>query len=120
MFINSFSFVIYNRDSRLNNKMVLENLSNLTDVGELEGAASVGEIAKDIWAGMPLELLNSFSWLLTIAKALGIVAIIYIVFLILRQIVNARSYKTLKNIEENTTEIKRKMDELIKAHKRIR
>lgn len=73
-------------------------------------AQAFGQI---VWESMPPSILNNFTFLLNIAKAIGILFIIYIAFLIVRAIIQTRQALRIKSIAENVEAINRKLDSLV-------
>lgn len=67
-----------------------------------------------IWESMPPSLLSNFTFLLNIAKAIGILFIIYLAFLIVRAIIQTRQALRIKAIAEDVASINRKLDALIR------
>ena len=66
----------------------------------------------DIISGVP-----GVSMLVTIAKAIGVLVLIYIAFLIIKAIVGIKSSLRLKRIAEGVESIDKKLDVLIKKKK---
>lgn len=69
----------------------------------------VGEV---VWGSMPPDLLNSFGFLLNIAKAISIVFLIYLAFLIVRSVIQAKQALRMKSIEKEIKEINKKLDHM--------
>lgn len=66
-----------------------------------------------IWDSMPPAILENFTFLLNLAKAIGILFIIYLAFLIVRAIIQTRQALRIKAIAEDVASINRKLDALI-------
>jgi len=84
--------------------MVAENLINTTEIG--------GNILQG--------LSPFFSPLITILKAIGIVVIIYIIFLIIKSILSWRDHSRLKKIAQNVEQINEKFDSLLRKKSSVR
>jgi len=67
--------------------------------------------------GLSPMISDKFSSLITIFKAVGIVLLIYIIFLILKALFSWRAAHRLKIIARNVEEINEKLDVLIKKPK---
>ena len=67
--------------------------------------------------GLPPNILNNFNTLMTIFKAVGIMALIYFVYLIFIAIISFRRRKLLKHIERKIDSVDRKLDKLLKKKK---
>ncbi|MEK6859076.1 MAG: hypothetical protein AABX53_04165 [Nanoarchaeota archaeon] len=70
-----------------------------------------------IWSSMPPAILSNFTFLLNIAKAVGVLFIIYLAFLILKVIVQTRQALRIKSIESHVTSIDQKLDRLLQHKK---
>jgi len=77
---------------------------------------SGSEIARLFWENMPFQFTSGFSTMLILAKTIGVVFLIYLVFLIIKSIVNIRQALRMKLIAKNIEEINHKMDLLV-GHK---
>ncbi len=73
-------------------------------------------IAGFLWNSAPPEFLSSLSTLITLGKAVGIVFLIYLAFLIIKSIINIRQALRTKSIEQNVIEINKKLDLIIGKH----
>ena len=62
---------------------------------------------------LPPELAASFSMLITILKAAGIIFIIYILFLITTSVMNIIRGRRIKKILEKVCEINEKLDKIL-------
>jgi len=69
---------------------------------------------KDVIGSMPPDLALSFGTLITILKAIGIVFLIYLVFLIVRSILGIIEKRRIKKIYEIVIEMDKKLDMLLK------
>ena len=67
----------------------------------------VGENLTEIIYNFPPELVSRISSFLTVVRALGIVAIIYILFHLINMILNRKKRNELRKINSNLEEIKR-------------
>jgi len=70
-----------------------------------------GQIIKTVINNLPPAVVRG-------AKVLGIVVIVYIVFLITRTFFQIRSARKIRKMEENIEEIKKKVDILFKERKK--
>jgi len=68
----------------------------------------------DIWKNLPPEMIKSIGILITILKAVGIVFLIYLVFLIVRSILNIIEKRRIKKIYNAVLEMDKKLDVLVK------
>ena len=73
-------------------------------------AGSIGNI---LWSTMPQEFLGNISFLFNIAKAIGIIAIVYLLFLIVSSFIKTKQALRIKSIEENVIEINNKLDAIL-------
>ncbi len=76
---------------------------------------SSSEIARLFWENMPLQFTSGFSTMLILAKTIGVVFLIYLVFLIIKSIVNIRQALRMKLIAKNVEDINHKLDLLVKS-----
>lgn len=76
---------------------------------------SSSEIARLFWENMPFQFNSGLSTMLTLAKTIGVVFLIYLVFLIIKSIVNIRQALRMKLIAKNVEEINKKLDLLVKS-----
>ena len=72
------------------------------------------EIIKGVTENIPPELLAGFETLITILKTLGIIFIIYLIFLIVNIIMNIKRNLMIKKMYERVNEIDKKLDKAIK------
>jgi beta-lactamase regulating signal transducer with metallopeptidase domain len=70
-----------------------------------------GQIIKTVINNLPPAVVQG-------AKVLGIVVIVYIVFLIIRTFFQIRSARKIRKMAENIEEIKKKVDILFKERKK--
>ena len=82
---------------------VVEEVSNVT-----------GDVAEQVYA----SVLQNLSPLITIFKAVGIVVLGYLVYLLIKGVLGWRHRNRVKNIEKKVNEIDRKLDELLKKDKK--
>lgn len=73
-----------------------------------------GEI---VWGTMPPGILDNFTFLLNIAKAVGVLFIIYLAFLILKALVQTRQALRIKSIELHIASIDQKLDRILQHKK---
>ena len=67
---------------------------------------------------LPADVFDRVLGLVLILKTLGIVAIVYLVYLIINGILNYRRMKKIDGIYRKTGEISEKLDKLLKKRKR--
>jgi len=79
---------------------------------------SVAEIEKGIINNMPPEVSASLHTLINILEAIGIVVLIYIIFLIIRAFFAINTNRRIKKISENVEQINSKLDNLVKKKKK--
>ncbi len=70
-------------------------------------------IAQALWQGLPLELTGGLSFVLTLAKAVGIAVLVYIAFLIVKAVVQTRQALRIKSMQQTLEEINKKLDVLV-------
>mgnify|MGYP001611021406 CR=1 FL=1 len=75
------------------------------------------EIILEFSQNLPPELISSFGTLITILKTLGVIFIIYILFLIVDIIMNIRRNLMIKRMYEKVNDIDNKLNKLIKKKK---
>jgi len=68
----------------------------------------------DVIASIPIALLERLEFLTKIGQALGIVAIVYIIFLIVRGLLQWKSTRRVKSIFQTVEDINKKLDKLIR------
>ena len=71
------------------------------------------EILKGIWASMPPQFSSGIGFLITISKAIGIIFIIYLIFLVIQSIVRIREALRMKSMAKNIEEINQKLTILV-------
>lgn len=89
---------------------------NNINVSEIAGGMSV----KDIIGALPPELLSKIDFLITIAKAIGIILVIYIILLIIRWISDMLRNRRIKKIYNKVNEIDEKLDLLLKKKGKVK
>ncbi len=73
-------------------------------------AEAFGEL---LWSSMPPTILNNFNSLLSLAKAISIVFIVYIAFLIVKTVIQTRQALRLKSIEQTLLSINENLEHLV-------
>jgi len=68
-------------------------------------------------AALPPEIIDKVGSLLTILKAVGILFIIYVGYLLMSAILNWKKYGRLKRIEKKLVGLERKLDKVLKKKK---
>jgi len=76
--------------------------------------------ATEIIGSLPPNILNRFEGLITILQAVGVLFIIYLLYLVISGIVNWKGSRRVKFIEEEVKIIEKKLDLLLerKANKK--
>ena len=69
-------------------------------------------------SNLPPDLVGKIEGLAIILKALGVVAIVYVGYLVVMAIVNFRRVKKLKGIEKKIDVIDKKLNKLLKSKKK--
>ena len=87
----------------------------MTDIN-LTGVKEILDLNSSIGV-MPPELVSKFAALMTILKALGIVFLIYVIFLIVKSILGIRRNRKINKMYDKINEIDSKLDSLIKKSK---
>ena len=85
----------------------------ILDVGQF---LNLSEFTKAFWNTLPQQFFGNITFLFTLAKAIGVVFLIYLVFLIIKSIINIRQALRTKSIEANVIEINKKLDVIIGKH----
>ena len=67
--------------------------------------------------GLPPNIVDNLNLVVTIFKAVGIMALVYFVYLAFIAILSFRRRKLLKNIERKVDSIDKKLDRLLKKKK---
>ncbi|MEK6936008.1 MAG: hypothetical protein AABW67_04405 [Nanoarchaeota archaeon] len=83
--------------------MALENITNI-----------VNPLKDNLWSNLPPELLAPFAKLITILQVVGIVIIVYVLYLLIKGILNWRRNKRIDITYEKVLQIDRKLDEVLK------
>lgn len=80
----------------------------------------VGAIADktDFWKGLPPDIISGIGTLVVILKAVGIVFLIYLVFMIVRSILNLIEKRRIKEIHRKIFEIDKKLDKILEKKKK--
>lgn len=86
-------------------------------MAELFSGIDTKNLSEMVWSAMPPELLSNFNFLMGIAKTIGVLFVIYIVFLIVKAIIQARQALRIKSIEKNVVAINEKLTHLIDKKK---
>jgi len=71
----------------------------------------------EIASVLPPNLVNGMETLITILKAAGILFLVYISYLIVNGVINWKSSRRLKSIEERTKIIEEKLDLLLRRRR---
>jgi len=79
---------------------------------------NAGDIANKVVTNMPPAFQDNILFILNIIKAIGIAFLIYLIFIIIRAIVQIGSARRIKKISKNVEEINNKLDLLV--HKNIK
>jgi len=74
----------------------------------------------EIISALPPQVTNNISTLINILKAVGILFIIYFIYLIINGVVNWRGSRRIKLIEKKVKSIERKIDLLLKGKKKVK
>ena len=69
--------------------------------------------ASEFFESLTPAFIEKISPLITILKAVGIVLLVYILFLIARAVLNLRMNMKISNISKNVEEINKKLDSII-------
>ncbi len=76
-----------------------------------------GEIAKALVNALPQNILDSLSFLFTMAKVASIVFLIYLIILIIQALVRIKQAFRMKDIARNVSEINQKLDRALHLKK---
>ena len=90
--------------------MVIENT---TIINQVKDRINPGEIIK----ALPPEIISKIDFLINFGKIIGILFLIYIVFLIIKAIFNLIRDRRIKKIYQKVIEIDEKLDLLLKNKK---
>ena len=71
----------------------------------------------EIVAAFPEEIAINFNILISILKAIGVVVIFYVIYMIVMMVINFRRIKRDKFIEKKVKVIEKKLDLLLKKSK---
>ncbi len=74
---------------------------------------NTSDIFQGVWASMPPQFSSGIGLMLTLAKAIGIIFIIYLVFLVIQSIVRIREALRMKSMANNIEEINQKLSILV-------
>jgi len=85
----------------------------INEISNVVSNLQIDEVIKNL----PLELAESLSTLIIILKALGIIFIIYLIFLIANIILNIRRNLRIKEIEKKVNQINEKLDKVLASKK---
>ena len=96
------------------NEFNISDLGNL-DLGDLNirDIIDPSELFAGFWESMPPELFDNISFILNLGKYLIILFLIYVIFLIIRQLLKMMQGKRLKVIVKNVVEINKKLDYIV-------
>ena len=96
------------------NEFNISDLENF-DLGDLSIGDIIdpSELFAGFWESMPPELFDNISFILNLGKYLIILFLIYIIFLIIRQLLKIAQGKKLKVIVKNVVEINKKLDYIV-------
>ena len=81
------------------------------------GQLGTKEILQGVTQNLPPEIIANLSFLITILKTLGIIFIVYLIFLIVNIIMNIRRNLMIKKMYEKINEIDKKLDKVLKKRK---
>ena len=76
------------------------------------------ELGNQLTQILPPEIAANLETLITIFKTLGIIAIIYLIFLIINIIMNIRRNLMIKEIYKKVNEIENKLNKVLKIKKK--
>lgn len=78
----------------------------------MQGIANISmtDIMKQVF---PSDFLTNFSFLMTLSKVIGIVFLVYLLFLIIQSFIKVRQALRLKSIDKNIEEINKKLDIIV-------
>ncbi len=78
---------------------------------------AVGNLTEVIYVLSP-EIARSVGGLITILKAVGVIAIVYIIYVVVMGVLDFRSRRRMKVIEKKVNVIDKKLDRLLKFKKK--
>lgn len=82
-------------------------------MAELFPGVDTQAMSEMVWNAMPSDLLGNFTLLMTLAKTIGILFIVYLAFLIIKAFVQTRQALRIKSIEQNVIAINEKLTKII-------
>jgi hypothetical protein len=89
-------------------------MADVPGIGDIINSTQVGkEVGQSILSALPPEAIKNIDILIRIFQAVGIVVIVYFIFLIIRVITNILTSRRIKSINENVKEINGKLDLII-------
>jgi len=74
-------------------------------------------VIEEVVSVLPLQVADNVFLLVRILQALGVVAIIYLAYMIITGIINYKRLKKLQFIEEKVSEIDKKLNTLLRKRK---
>jgi len=74
---------------------------------------NTAEILSNVTSNLPPDIASGIDLLITIFQALGIIVIIYLIFLIISIIFNLKRYKLIKKTWCKVQEIDEKLDQVL-------
>lgn len=75
---------------------------------------AIGSVVDNLSSVLPPEIAQRVDGLITILQAVGVFAIIYFAYIIVMGVINFKSKKRIKAIEEKVDMINRKLNKLLK------
>lgn len=78
------------------------------------GQINTKEIIQVVTQNLPPEIIANISFLITILKTLGIIFIVYLIFMIINIIINIRRNLMIKKMYEKINELDKKLDKVLK------
>jgi len=75
---------------------------------------AVGEMIENLSLVLPPEIASRIDGLIVVLKAVGVFAIIYVIYIIVMGALGFRARKRMKVIEKKVSAIDRKLDRLLK------
>ena len=100
---------------------LLESMAGIADFN-IGSAVNTTEISKGVVSGfmdsLPPELMAKISFITDLAQYFLIILIIYLIFMIIRQIMYLRDSHHLTVIARNTTQINEKLDSVVHKKKK--
>lgn len=74
---------------------------------------TTSDIFSAAWSSMPPQFSSGIGLIITLGKAIGIVVLVYLCFLIIQSVVRIRQALRMKQIAQDVAEIKQKLSALI-------